>query len=471
MVDYPQIESNQPYWRPILHQSLTSCSVTASKIAEFLVKLFSTRLQLTTKILMAIQKTVTCPHCWDNFPPYDIRWIAHHPDLDDDTKVSGGQRRFLPTMYDVHGNALDPHGEVCTELACPRCHLTIPRDLVELPTTFFSILGAPSSGKSYYLTAALYRLRTTLAQHFAVSFEDSDPLANAKVHEYEETLFLNSDESDLVALPKTEMDGELYASIEMEPGRVVTLPQPFTFRMRLLPQHRGYVQIKKNGRVFCLYDNAGEHFLPNASTANSPGTQHLSVSKSLLFVFDPTQHHVVRRKLKGAADPQVSSQARSTRQDQILTEAARRIRNERGLAPDERDKRPLIVVLTKYDAWTSLVNNTQLKKKWALQKDAQGLVRLNVPQIRQLSGQFRKVMEKYCPEVVAAADAFSEDVTFIPCSALGCSPTQLDDGRLAVNPRDVSPVWAEVPLLYALHRSIPGFIASTKAQTKKQVQT
>ena len=421
---------------------------------------------------MSIQKSTTCPHCWVAFPPYEIRWIAHHPELDDDVKVAAGQRRFLPTMYDVQGNAIDPRGETCTALACPSCHLEIPRDLVELPTTFFSILGSPSSGKSYYLTAALYRLRTTLSRHFHVSFEDSDPTANEKVHEYEDTLFLNSDHSKPVALPKTELDGDLYASVEIEPGRVVTLPQPFSFRMRLLPDHPNYVRIPRNGRAFCLYDNAGEHFLPNASTANSPGTKHLGVSKSLLFVFDPTQHHTVRRVLSGKADdPQISSQARSTRQDQILTEAARRVRADRGLAPDERDTRPLIVVLTKYDAWSVLVGERELKRKWALGRGRDGLVRLNVRQIRNLSDQFRAVMQKYCPEVVAAADAFSEDVIFIPCSALGCSPVQQSDGTLAVNPKNVSPIWAEVPLLYAIHRSIPGFIADAGKQKSKPSAT
>ncbi len=421
---------------------------------------------------MPIQKSTTCPHCWAAFPSYEIRWVAHHPDLNDDPKVTGGQRRFLPTMYDVHGNAIDSRGEVCTVLACPECHLEVPRDLVELPTTFFSILGSPSSGKSYYLTAALYRLRTTLSQHFHISFEDSDPTANQKVHEYEGTLFLNSGKAKLVALPKTELDGDLYASVEMEPGRVVVLPQPFSFRMRLLPDHPNYVRIPKNGRAFCLYDNAGEHFLPNASTANSPGTKHLGVSKALLFVFDPTQHHQVRRVLEGKVrDPQINSEARSTRQDQILTEAARRIRADRGLAPDERDTRPLIVVLTKYDAWSALVGNRELLTKWALSRGKDGIVRLNVEQIRNLSRQFRKVMQKYCPEVVAAADAFSEDVIFIPCSALGCSPVKQSDGQLAVNPTEVNPIWADIPLLYAIYRSIPGFIADAgrrKSQSRAE---
>ena len=50
-------------------------------------------------------------------------------------------------------------------------------------------------------------------------------------------------------------------------------------------------------------------------------------------------------------DPQVNDDVSSYRQDLILTKATRRIRNETKLPPGQRDKRPLIVVLTKYDAW------------------------------------------------------------------------------------------------------------------------
>ncbi|RLT05267.1 MAG: hypothetical protein DWI22_14270 [Planctomycetota bacterium] len=72
------------------------------------------------------------------------------------------------------------------ELACPRCHLSLPRDVWELPLAFFSILGSPSSGKSYFLSASLWQLRTILGQKFGISFEDADPIANHKLHEYED---------------------------------------------------------------------------------------------------------------------------------------------------------------------------------------------------------------------------------------------------------------------------------------------
>lgn len=87
----------------------------------------------------------------------------------------------------------------------------------------------------------------------------------------------------------------------------------------------------------CLYDNAGEHFLPGAQSANAPGTRHLAVSKALMFVFDPTQHSKVRLLCNGKTlDPQVRDDLVSFRQDHILSEATRRIRVELGLRQDAR---------------------------------------------------------------------------------------------------------------------------------------
>ena len=97
-----------------------------------------------------------------------------------------GHRRFLPTQCDISGQAIDVKGETCLELACPRCHLSLPRDVWELPLAFFSIWGSPSSGKSYFLSASLWQLRTILGQKFGISFEDADPIANHKLHEYED---------------------------------------------------------------------------------------------------------------------------------------------------------------------------------------------------------------------------------------------------------------------------------------------
>ena len=98
-------------------------------------------------------------------------WISAHPDLDDDDVVTPrGQRRFLPTRLNENGHAIDVRGEVCHHLACPRCHLSVVRASLELNPLFYSILGAPASGKSYYLAAAIWQLRKALSSKFKIAF-------------------------------------------------------------------------------------------------------------------------------------------------------------------------------------------------------------------------------------------------------------------------------------------------------------
>ncbi len=426
-----------------------------------------------------ILRQITCPHCWQKSRPHEIKWISAHPTLRDDTKVPDGLRRFLPTRFDITGQAIDAGGELCTDVACPRCHLGIPRDLIELPVSFYSIMGSPGSGKSYFLASSTWQLRTTLAQRFALSFEDSDPVANNKLNNYEETLFLNSRRDTLVALPKTELDGDLYEQVEVEPGRIMLLPRPFCFRMRLLPAHVQAGVEKRPGRAMCLYDNAGEHFLPGAQTANAPGTRHLAVAKALFFIFDPTQHARVRAALVGRTlDPQVQDDLVSYRQDHILSEATRRIRAELGLRQDQRDRRPLIVVLTKYDAWRALAGSRSLTPEMIYNTtrgpEGSESSTLNLSFLKTVSSRFRQLLMKLAPEVVATAEAFSEDVTFIPVSALGCSPEEIpgvprtgDPPRaaLGIRPESIAPEWSEVPLLYALHRTMPGLIPITPQST------
>jgi hypothetical protein len=336
--------------------------------------------------------------------------------------------------------------------------------------TFFSILGSPSSGKSYFLASSLWKLRTTLSQRFAISFQDSDPVANHKLHEYEESLFHTTKSGSLVSLPKTELDGDLYEQVEAEPGRIMLLPRPFVFRLRTLPNHPHALNGRQLGRAMCLYDNAGEHFLPGAQTANSPGTRHLSVSRSLLFLFDPTQHPGIRRACEGrSADPQIRDEMVSFRQDHILNEATRRIRAEMGLRQDQRDQRPLIVVLTKYDAWSSLIGSRPLNNDWAFESGPHDISRLKVGLLKELSNRFRTMLLKYAPELVAAAEAFSEDVIWIPVSALGTSPEEIPDvapvgnpprAALGIRPEKIQPQWSEIPLLYAIHRTIPGLLGA-----------
>jgi hypothetical protein len=217
----------------------------------------------------------------------------------------------------------------------------------------------------------------------------------------------------------------------------------------------------------CLYDNAGEHFMPGGDPTGRFMTKHLGVSSVLVYLFDPTQHYKFREACEGKSnDPQLSEFGVVHAQEGVIAEAASRIKTQKGLSQQAKCPQPLIVVVTKYDAWCALTNNAALDPSWLIKPRTDGRSGLDLEKLQSLSNQVENVLNKYSPELVAAAKGNFQEVTYIPISALGTTP-EVDpaDGQLKVRPRNVDPQFAEVPLLYALHRSVEGLIPSVTRET------
>jgi hypothetical protein len=398
------------------------------------------------------------------FSPDETLWVSQHPDLIGDPRLgTDHQQRFLPTRFTIAGAALDARGFSCHGLACPHCHLVVPRGLYEMEPAFMSILGAPASGKSYFLASMTWQLRQVLPKYFALSFADADPVFNHRLHEYESLHFLNPDQETPVAIEKTELQGDLYDTV-LFGDQAVNYPRPFLFSMAPLENHPHFTNYARLARAFCLYDNAGEHFMPGQDTALSPVTRHLALSRALIFVFDPTQDMRFRDACKGkSSDPQMAARAerlvreRPVRQETILLEAAQRIRRYSGLGQNEKHSRPLIVAVSKFDCWASLLGNPQLELPWI--QGANGLCAVDTIRIERISQEIRGLLWKLAPELVAAAESFAEQVIYIPSSATGCSP-EVDPvtGQFKIRPKNLRPIWVETPLLYAMSKWMQGLI-------------
>ncbi len=411
---------------------------------------------------------VTCPHCWAHFPPEEVLWVSEHVDLLGDPILGPEQpQRFLPSRYTVEGDAIDGRSMTCRELACPRCHLTIPRSMLELEPLFLSILGAPASGKSYFLTAMTWQLRKVLPLQFSVTFTDADPASNRILNECEEGLFLNARESELLPLGnlirKTELQGELYDTVSLG-QQTVKYPRPFLFSMLPRAEHRKGAKGATLGRMLCLYDNAGEHFQPGQDTTASPVTRHLARSRAILFLFDPTQDKRFRSNCRlPAAGEAGAEEVRLSRQETILTEAAVRVRRHAGLAHNARYDRPLIIILSKFDAWNHLLGPADTSNPW---KSSGGVSALDLDRIETQSANLRDLLFNHCPEIVTAADAFASDVTYIPISALGDQIEPDPVSKLpGIRPMNIRPHWSTVPVLYVLSRTLPGLIPRLKRKS------
>ena len=144
-----------------------------------------------------------------------------------------------------------------------------------------------------------------------------------------------------------------------------------------------------------------------------------------------------------------------SRQETILNEAAARIRRHAGLSYGGKYERPMIVILSKFDEWSHLLDH-DAGEPWKTQGNITGV---DIERIEQTSVRLRQVLMQYCPETVAAAEAFAKNITYIAVSSLG-KQIELDPatGLAGIRPKNIHPHWVTVPLLYALSRVQPALI-------------
>ena len=410
---------------------------------------------------------ITCPHCWKRFDFKDVYYISRHLDLLGDPVLgSDAQKRFLPVKFSARGMAIDEKGMECPEMACPHCHLKIPESVIDLPTSIFSIVGAPSSGKSYFLTTMLWQVRKCLPHYFEFNIGDVDSSFNAVLNEYESILFMNNHPESLVSLPKTELQGSGYTNQIMMNGFPVDLPKPFIFALTPMQGHPRYEKDRKElERNIILYDNAGEHFQPGHESVNNLATNHLAFSDGIIFVYDPLRDAHMQ-KFCAKDDPQF--QLESTNQLALFYEMAARVRKFSGLQTTDKYRQPLIVAIAKFDVLKDSLG-LQPKNEDYLGYDEEKMeYSLNLQNITNMSFLLREKLLDIAPEFVGAAEGFSETVYFVPISSFGCSPKKMENsdqpnntGRkqaLGIIPNEMKPFWTEVPFL--LHLYLHGLISA-----------
>jgi hypothetical protein len=417
---------------------------------------------------VSIHQNVTCPQCWKIFDAEDILWVSVSPKLKGDSRLPEGQLRFLPSRYDLECNAIDPEDLVCHELACPRCHLPVPRALLEMKPFFVSIVGSPGSGKTYLLASMTHRLREIMPEIFGLSFTDSQPDANQRLIAYEEQQFTNSDQDSLIKLLKTAEYGDDYYSVSFPGNQRVNFPKPFFFSIRstavadehssqddvfrpisLEPSQGGMVP-----HVLCLYDNAGESFMPGTDITEHPVSRHVAEAQAIIFLFDPTQVEKIRTALQGKTnDPQVTEGRVTFKHEIVLHELAQRVRRHATLGENDRHQCPLIVAVTKYDAWWKLANLEELPVVWKKGENGNpGEVNMNI--INQASNVIRNMLLRFSQEFVHAAENFCEEVYYLPVSATGSAPESNPNeaDQFSHRPKNIHPMWVEVPMLLALSK-------------------
>jgi hypothetical protein len=377
--------------------------------------------------------------------------------------VLGGDEymRFVPMRFNHKAEALDNNGAATADMACPRCHMEIIPPLLEVPPLFISIIGAPASGKSYFLATMTWELRRLLPRA-GISFTDADALGNAPLREYEDSLFMNPRPDQPTEIRKTQQhDTRLHKTAIMD-GSPVRLPLPMQFSLWPTSQHPHYREPYRVGRVIVCYDNAGEDCLPGADVSGPTVVRHLAESSALFMLYDPLQDPRFRRlaaeSQSGSADLRGSETAPAgvlTRQEMVLNEMASRIRRFLGLSQNQRLSQPLIVIVSKFDILSHPADIDISQEPYKGLDTDEGPLALNVQRVEDVSRRLETLFRRISPEFATVAEALSDNVTYIPVSSLGCSPRLVQTGErqfYGVRPADIHPKWVTVPLLYCMTR-------------------
>ena len=404
--------------------------------------IFGGETQMSTTAVSAVpvlaESTVaaTCPLCWLKFDIGDAMSIATHESLRGDPVLGPEEMlRFMPTSFNDDGVPLDAAGMPAPDIACPHCRKRLPPNYLELDQKIFSIVGAPSSGKSYYLSVLINQLQLSLYKNFGIVMKDLDPSGNMLLTQMKNRLFGAKRPEDAI-LAKTALEGAMY---ERYPrfGKMVSLPKPMTYS---ISKEGG----QKTSMIF--YDNAGEHFEPGLDIEQSPGAMHVASSAAIFFLFDPAANRDFKLALGDYPDPQLSISGRVDQQDTILSEMEVRIKRIRASDLSKRIDTPLAIIIGKCDMWRHL-----LKKPLPQIIDGG---KLDLGALETSSAILREFLLSIAPNVVAAGDSISTNTKYFAVSALGHSPQMISEGfcagKIAPVPGKLAPIDVEIPTIWAL---------------------
>lgn len=395
-----------------------------------------------------------CPVCWLHFDAGDVLSIATHPDLMGDPVLGrDAMLRFAATKFNARAQALDAKGLPCPKMACPHCRHELPPRFLELEGLIFSLVGAPSSGKSYFLASFVHEMAYNVAPEFGLAWRDADPTGNSQLNDVSNRLFSASSPQQAY-LSKTDLEGALYEEFHRH-GRMVKLPKPFVFNL-------SKAQSKVPPLSLVFYDNAGEHFEPGRSSEDSPGAMHVAVASGIFFLFDPTSCKAFHNIIQNKEDPQLK--ATGVQLDQqaiIMAETESRITSILNLPPGERIKTPMAVLIGKCDLWESYLSTPEGGGRPLLPTVADGkLIKENV---KINSDRLRKMLMKIQPTLCSTAESISENVCYFAVSPLGVSPVEFEDEhtgvmRVGPDPAQIAPRYVCDSMLWMISQLKSGYI-------------
>lgn len=372
-----------------------------------------------------------CPSCMECFRPDMALSIAMHPALKGDKMLGDyAMQRFTPTQYTAEGHPLDAMGEPCDDYACPYCHYKLLPFYYQMQHHHVAIIGAPESGKSYYLASLVHQMEREFPRDFNIPFRDANPQENSALNNMRIRLFYSSTPEEF---------REAAGFLQGKSGRKV--------------YRRGVQEFLPNPYIYTFNRNTSAHSIVfyNAERSATEKAESLvekyglKGADAIFFVYDPTQDPTFR----GVLDSLHGSTVPLRQQEHLLSDVEMYLRRTLNLPPGEKTNIPLAIIVSKSDHWKHLLGPEPLLPVVRNGRIRQDNIRLNSERVRNL-------LFNLTPQICTGAENLSANVSYFAVSSYGARPEQFMDeltGETFIAPSDgkLTPSRVTEPMLWFLN--------------------
>ncbi len=221
---------------------------------------------------------IVCPYCFESYSSSKVHYICMKCDVTEDAKLREFwkvERRLKPRFVSskgvygfLSGKPREANCPTCKaptyRFACPHCHNELVPEMVENGSVIVSIIGAPSSGKTNYITVLINELKKN-AHKVNLGFSPTSVGRDSK--EYTSNLYNNEYYKRLYV---DKQCAEKTKENEDKPSI------PLIFRLN--------VRNTKKAVYLVFYDSAGENF--NDPDKMEAQARFLSRSAGIVLLFD-----------------------------------------------------------------------------------------------------------------------------------------------------------------------------------------
>lgn len=232
-----------------------------------------------------------------------------------------------------------------TDVVCPDCHKSLPESTLNGEDLIIAIVGSRASGKSNYIGVLIRELQQRICCEFNASFEVAPPQGDSW-QRYKNTFYSSLYGKNPQSVDQTDCAFNMGTSYE---------PLMFSFRMQ---RGSGFFRTIRTF-TFVFFDTAGET-LENYHAMEAVN-RYIAKADAIIFLVDPLQLAETELLLDEELRKKSIRLGNVASPDEIVTHVSHLIRTQQNINPNSPIRIPTAVVLSKFDAVTSLLQSDSLQ--------------------------------------------------------------------------------------------------------------